>query len=368
MKHAMTRFALVPLLAAGWITAASVPAHAGILDWMQEHAATLPGDGKSKAKAPADDARLVTLEPGQTELYPKPSPDGRFLLTLVQKGKHAWISRRYAENGDPANVVTEDARAFDSFEWEDAGHVYFLSTRAGGLGLWDKIADGEGMVRRLMVLHGRITQPVLLKDGAVIAVRLLPERASRAGAPRRAARHMHGDGFNSWRFPGFRAEIVRIEPDGAVRRLSEGVNPALSPDGQWVAFSMPVGRSYHLFRMHPDGSALIQVTSARSVDVQPAWSRDGKWILFTSNRAHPDMRGKGKNNWDVWAIQPDGRNLTRLTADGARDGAPRMGKDGQVYFHSDRAVPKPEQQAREVKRVMRGFHVWRIGFPAGSTK
>ncbi len=364
MNPTLTRYSTAALLAAGWIATAPAPAKAGMLDWMQEHAAGLPGSpARHKPAAPADDASLLTLEPGQTELYPKPSPDGRFLLTLTQKGKQAWISRRYAENGDPANVVTEDVRAFDSFEWEDNDHVSFLSTRAGGLGLWDKIADGEGMVRRLMALHGRITQPVRLKDGAVIAVRLVPARVGKPGGVRRASR-MHGDGFNSWRFPGFRTEIVRIEPDGSVRRLAEGVNPALSPDGQWVVFSMPVGRSQHLFRMHPDGSGLIQVTSARSVDAQPAWSRDGKWILFTSNRAHPDMRGKGKSNWDIWAIQPDGRNLIRLTADRARDGAPRMGGDGQVYFHSDRAVPKAEQQAREVRRVARGFHVWRIRFPS----
>ncbi len=327
----------------------------GVLDWMREHAAQVPG--VTTSRPPADAAALLTLEPGENEWYPKPSPDGRFLLTLAQKGKHAWVSRRYAENGDPANVVTEDARAFDSFEWEDTGHVYFLSTRAGGLGLWEKLAEGEGMVRRLMALHARITQPVWLGDGGLIAVRLLP-------GPRMAASRgrSHADLFDNWDFPGMRAEIVRIAADGSLTVLAQGVNPALSPDGQWVAFSMPVGRSYHLFRMHPDGSELVQVTSARGVDVQPSWSPDGKWILFTSNRARPDLRHRRKSNWDVWAIQPDGRNLVRLTRDPARDGAPRMGRDGQVYFHSDRTVPKAERVAREVGRARRGFHVWRIGF------
>jgi hypothetical protein len=348
------------LAASGWLLLTPA-AQAGVLDWMQEHAAGLPG-ASHKTEKPADDAALLTLEPGENELYPKPSPDGRFLLTLVTKGKHVWISRRYTENGDPANVVTEDPRAADSFEWEDNGHVMFLSRRAGGLGLWDKIADGEGMVRRIAVLHGRFTQPVRLKDGSLIAVRLTPVRAR---GSRTAHTHAsRGDAFNNWNFPGFRAEIVRIAPDGSVRELSEGVNPALSPDGRWIAFSMPVGRSIHLFRMHPDGSELIQVTSARSVDVQPAWSPDGKWILFTSDRAHPDLRHKGRDNWDVWAIQPDGRNLTRLTRDRARDGAPRMARDGMVYFHSDRAVPKTEREAREVRSAPRGFHIWRIRFPA----
>ena len=327
---------------------------AGVFDWLKA-----PHVGGPKEKASADAAELLTLEPHQTEMYPKPSPDGRFLLTVVHDRKKTWISRRYAENGDPANRITEDARAFDSAAWKDAGHVYFFSERAGGLGLWEKISDGEGMLRRVAALHGRLTQPVLLPDGAVIAVRLQPV----GGEKLASRRHHRTDGFDNWSFPGFRAEIVRVEKNGSERVLSEGVNPALSPDGKWIAFSMPVGRSIHLFRMHPDGSELIQVTSARSVDVQPSWSTDGKWLLFTSNRAHADLRRRGKSDWDIWAIDTTGRNLIQVTYDEDRDGAARMGKNGRVYFHSDRSVSKKMREKHQVKGSTSGFHIWTIAWP-----
>ena len=339
----------------------SMPAQAeGLLDWL-EPAVVKPGNGAhtGRAEQQTDSATLLTLEPKETEMYPKPSPDGRSLLVVSSKGKRAWISRRFAENGDPANIVTEDVRALDSIGWRDNGHVYFFSQRMGGLGLWEKISDGEGMLRRLMEVRGRFTQPVLLPDGSIIAVRL----SNSGPAEIRRQHKQHQDAFDNWSIAGFRSELVHISRDG-IRVLGSGINPALSPDGKWVAFSVPVGRSAHLFRMHPDGSELIQITDARSVDAQPAWSPDGKWIVFTSNRGHADLRHEKRSNWDIWAISPEGRNLTRLTFDPARDGGASVSADGQVYFHSDRKIGEQERKAREVRRAEPGFHIWRIALPS----
>ncbi len=339
----------------------------GLLDWLEAHA---PHKAQTKAKAEAmrDNAELLTLEPGETEMFPKVSPDGRHLLVLREARGGMAISRRLAENGDPLNDVTEDARAFDAFAWQDDAHVVFLSERAGGLGLWSKPAAGAGVLRRIQQLSGRLTQPILLADGAIIAVRLYPDArgagsAGSVGDTRRDGRRHHAPRFGNWRFKGFTPHIVRIAPDGSERELSRGVNPALSPDGKRIAFSMAAGRSRHLFVMDTDGGNLIQLTSDRAIDAQPAWSPDGRWIVFTSNRGKPDLRHPGKGEWDIWAIGVDGRNLTRLTRNPARDGAPSVGKDGMVYFHSDRKVGKAEREAHQVRGGVRGFHIWRVRLP-----
>ncbi len=351
-------FVMTALLVSSQFAASPPVQAAGMLDWLESKGVSASGQ---KAELVTDGAALLTLEPGENEMYAKPSPDGASLLVVASKGKQTWVSRRIVENGDPVNMVTDDPRAFDSIHWRDQGHVYFLSDRAGGLGLWEKISDGEGMQRRILPMRGTFTEPLLLSDGSVIAVRLSATVPS--GKRKKHSRHK-SDGFDNWTLTGFRSELVRISPEGDVRTLGEGVNPALSPDGQWLAFSMPVGRSYHLFRMHPDGSDLIQVTDARSVDVQPAWSPDGKWIIFTSNRGHADMRHKKRSNWDVWAIDTKGRNLTRLTMDKARDGGAQVGADGRVYFHSDRKVDKELAAARNVDRVQKGFHIWSVPLPS----
>lgn len=329
---------------------------ANLLDWLDQ-----AKQGKAEQRVTADAARLVTLEEQQNEMYPKPGPDGRFLLDISAKGKSMWVSRRYSENGDPANRVTSDPHALDSISWRSDGKVLFLSERAGSLGLWEKISDGEGMLRRVAALNGMLTQPIMLPDESIVAVRLVSQRTQQG-----KTKHQDKDVFNNWEFDGYRSEIVRFGRDGSEWMLiAEGVNPALSPDGEWIAFAMPTGRSMHLYRMRIDGSELIQMTDARSVDVQPAWSVDGKSLLFTSNRADADMRHPSKSAWDIWAIGIDGRGLTQITYDAGRDGAARIDAKGRIYFHSDRKIDKAELATRQVKSAGRhGFHIWRIAMPA----
>lgn len=318
-----------------------------------------------QCQPPADQASLLTLEPEETEMYPHPSADGRFLFTLtsIRHQSSPWISRRYSENGDPANTITDDPRAVDSTTWIDPDTVCFLSEKTGELGLWQKSADGEGMQRRIQALHGLISQPLLLKDGhTIIAVRL---KAADKKNSRQQTRE--SDYFNNWAFDGNSSEIVRFNSDGSEQVLSHGINPALSPDGNWIAFAMPVGRSMHLFRMHSDGSELIQLTDSRSIDTQPSWSPDGQWLLFTSDRTAPDLRHTDKGAWDIWSIDINGRNLTQVTRDPARDGGARMSRDGRIYFHSDRKIDKATLARHQLKSAPAGFHIWSINWQGSST-
>ena len=314
----------------------------------------LTNSKSDKPVAPADSAKLLTLEPDENEQSPKVAPDGKHLIVIASKDSQSWISRRAIENGDPVNTITEDADAVNSANWEAGGQVTFLSDRAGGLGLWQKAADGKGVLRRAVELNGSIAEPTLLADGSTVAVRLIPD------GNKQVQKRNQRENFDNWTHPGFEAHIVRILSNGSEQALSRGVNPAISPDGSWVAFSVASGRSYHLFLMKIDGSELTQLTDSRSVDVQPAWSADGQWIVFTSNRAEPDLRSPSKSNWDIWAISRDGRTLNRLTKDSGRDGAPSVSKNGTVYFHSDRDVSKLDALDHQVKGNTRGFHIWSV--------
>jgi len=308
-----------------------------------------------------DDATLLTLEPKQNEIYPQ-SGDARDFLVTVMERDRVTLMRRALENGDPLNPITE-AMVPDSVHWQD-GMVLFLSAQVGGLGLWKKPATGMGLVKRLYQFSGRVVQPVILPSGDVVAVRL-----SLRGGQSAHREHHHADPFDNWSQQGKQPSIVRIDKSGGERVLSDGVNPALSPDGKWIVFSMAVGRSRHLFLMRSDGSDLAQLSDGRAIDVQPVWSPNGHWIAFTSNRGHVDMRHRSRSNWDVWMVDRQGENLTRLTRNPARDGAPTFTADGgYVLFHSDRKFDKAELEAHQLSRAPKGFHIWKVQVPLTSGK
>jgi len=330
------------------------------IDWLKS--ATPIKVDNVKVEEPSDAATLLTLEPKESEMYPQCSQDGRHLIVTASDGKRFWISKRAAENGDPLNVVVDDPRALDSTRWHGNDSVSFFSERAGGLGLWTRSSEGQGIVRRAKELNGQFTQPILLDDGSMIAVRI------EADGKKAGTYQSKQDDFENWNLPGFRTQIVLIGEQGSERVLSQGVNPALSPDGKWIVFSMPVGRSYHLYMMRTDGSELAQLTDDRSADVQPTWSRDGKWIIFTSNRAEMDLRHPDKSNWDIWAIDREGKNLSQITMDKAKDGAPSVGKDGRIYFHSDRKLSRETKEQRGIGSMTGQFHIWSIKVPMLATK
>jgi Tol biopolymer transport system component len=101
--------------------------------------------------------------------------------------------------------------------------------------------------------------------------------------------------------------------------------PSPAPDGRQIVFTgIPRGGSVFdanvdLYVVSRDGSGLRRLTMDDAVDYQPSWSPDGRRIVFTS------MRGGQRN---VWVIDQDGSNLSRLTD--AQPGAPNAGSGGSA--------------------------------------
>jgi TolB protein len=111
------------------------------------------------------------------------------------------------------------------------------------------------------------------------------------------------------------SSIHVMDFDGSHKvKLTKGVSPCWSPDGQKIAFAAEKNGNRDIYYMNADGTDITQLTRHPAEDVYPSWSPDGSMIAFNSERSGSSQiwrinvtDGDGKETW--------GYNLTQLTQD-----------------------------------------------------
>ena len=97
--------------------------------------------------------------------------------------------------------------------------------------------------------------------------------------------------------------------------------PVVSPDGQSIVFSA----WGDLWRVDAAGGVAIPLTVDDAWDGHPVWSRDGSQIAFASDRF---------GDLDVFVMDADGSNLSRLTYHSAGDYPSDFSPDGSAVLFS----------------------------------
>jgi TolB protein len=92
-----------------------------------------------------------------------------------------------------------------------------------------------------------------------------------------------------WIAFSMRGDIWKVPAEGGEAiAITAGPNyhyePAWSPDGRRIALSMDVGGNLEIGVVGADGGAVERVAAHDRVDVEPAWSRDGSSLYFVSAR------------------------------------------------------------------------------------
>ncbi len=115
-----------------------------------------------------------------------------------------------------------------------------------------------------------------------------------------------------------------------MQRVSE---PAVSPDGKWVAFTLTTpdvsaNRNFSdLWIISTEGSTPRQLTTDPASDRHAVWSPDGRWIAFESSRSGDSQ---------IWLMKPDGSEQKQLTFISTGASTPLWSPDGaMIAFVSD---------------------------------
>ena len=208
--------------------------------------------------------------------------------------------RLYRQNGDPA--------------WSPDGlKIAFTSNRDG---YQNPESPNTSATSHIYVMNADGTEPTRLTmewdhpdHGRPVGGDLNPSWSAN-GAKIAFETQRHGNG---------NAEIYAINADGTgetrLTNNSKGVPPCeqwtcddenadWSPDGAKIAFQSTRDGNLEIYVMNADGSNATRLTNHQQSDSRPAWSPDGLKIAFSSNR---------EASYEIYIMNTDGSNVTRLT-------------------------------------------------------
>lgn len=232
-----------------------------------------------------------TLIPTATNtLTPNPTPMGGGLIAFVSPREFNICFIHV--NGSNRSCL--DVKGIEPAWSPDGRQLVFHSPRDEHSGLYVMNADGTNIVR--LTYNSPIEldrNPAWSPDGKYIA------------------------------FSSIDDDIYIMNTDGTnIVRFADGIcsSPVWSPDGKYIAFASGKDPSSDTSTCHLTGMYLKAIDGSDPTLLLPgsarpeAWSPDGKRLAFISKRDAPPVE-----YWpyvDIYFINIDGTNLTRLTYDG----------------------------------------------------
>ncbi len=115
--------------------------------------------------------------------------------------------------------------------------------------------------------------------------------------------------------------VMNADGTGQVTLAPGGQDPAWSPDGLKLAFTSFRDADGEIYVMDADGTNLTRLTNSPLQDLEPAWSPDGQKIAFTSKRDGGAP--------EIYVMNADGSGQLRLTNVDDSNEEPTWSPDGQ---------------------------------------
>jgi Tol biopolymer transport system component len=147
--------------------------------------------------------------------------------------------------------------------------------------------------------------------------------------------------------------LVAMGADGTgstvLARLGSAVGLDVSPHGGGIVYVEIEGQSHYqefeLVVMNLDGTGRNELTDNNTGDSAPAWSPDGARIAFMSNRAESapcDSHDCVGFTNELYVMDADGSDVTRLTETPNEEAGPRWSPDGEKIVFVRQGHVHPE--------------------------
>ncbi|HEC45091.1 MAG TPA: DUF5050 domain-containing protein, partial [Bacteroides sp.] len=139
-------------------------------------------------------------------------------------------------------------------------------------------------------------------------------------------------GSYSWTIPIRPSTNCKVKisdaSDAGINDESDAAFTITESTDETIAFQSNKDGNAEIYVMNPDGSNKTRLTNNSAADSHPSWSPDGTKIAFYSVR---------DGNEEIYVMNPDGSNQTRLTNNPSYDRSPDWSPDGsQIAFTSMR--------------------------------
>jgi len=223
--------------------------------------ATVGEDG-TVAGAGYGHARITAAAPGGKTATADVYVVGEIVLASSRGGKFQLYAAERANLAQLAKISTDTANATDPAFSPDGSRIAFVSTRDGNAEIYVMNADGTGTTR-LTTDPQADGRPAFTPDGQAVA-------------------------FHSARMAGKQQIwIVNVDGTGLTQLTHDSVNfsPAVSPNGQIVAYVSIRNKSYDIWLMSRDGSNQRPFTrSPQEREWEPRFLRDGTLAYLVERR------------------------------------------------------------------------------------
>jgi serine/threonine-protein kinase len=197
--------------------------------------------------------------PPASYLYPRLSPDGRYLAVEIEGPNHDLYIYDFARS--VLTKMTTDGLSHDPVWTPDGKRIVFRSWQAGGMTMWTMPADRSAAATRLDPTGTRQSPVSISPDGRFLA---FDQKDIESGD-------------DAWVLPLAGGEAAQPV---ARSRFDEG-SAKFSPDGRWVAYSSAEsGRPQIYIQPFPGPGPKVQVSSDGGID--PMWRRSGGELYYRS--------------------------------------------------------------------------------------